>query len=555
MSLVAGILDKLVASGDAAVLGEVRAPDTVSIGGSNLHHRIEIVRRNLRQRGMCKGDRCAILASNSINWAAVDLAIMAEGAIAVPFYTRQAPHELVEMLKDADPRLICCDDPEIASAVRRAWPDTPPIVGLTDFVDAPGSLTIDESPVDFERPVELDDSDPVTIIYTSGTSGVSKGVVLTAGNIGHMLSCTTQRLDAVLADVGPPQCIFHYLPFCFCGSWIMLLTSLSRGNLLMLSTDLDHLRDELRIASPHLFMNVPTLLERVRRGVDDKLATQKGLVAALYRRACRAWKRVDAGQADGGDRFYLKLAAMLIFRSIRRKLSPRLKALVCGSAPLSEDTQQFFHMIGMPVYQVYGLTETTAICTMDAPGCVRTGRVGRTVDGVQMRLDADGQILVRGPNIFAGYWNRPDETANVFQGNWFCTGDLGEVDDDGNWRIAGRIKNLIVLNSGHNIAPEPIEDALHELLPTAAQVVAVGNSRSFLSAIVTGMSDRDSVTAAIDRLNIKLPHYKRIRAFHLVPEPFTARDGLITANGKLRRDAIATQYATQIEQMYQKRAS
>jgi long-chain acyl-CoA synthetase len=167
-----------------------------------------------------------------------------------------------------------------------------------------------------------------------------------------------------------------------------------------------------------------------------------------------------------------------------------------------------------------------------------------------MKLGENDEILVRGPNVFPGYWNRPGESAQVLVEGWFHTGDQGEVSPAGNWKISGRIKNLIILNSGHNIAPEPIEDELLNLLPNAQHVVLVGNGRSYLSAIVTGSVTGDQVEAALNTVNSSLPHYKQVRAFRIRSEAFTADNGLVTANGKLKRDAIARRFTSDIEDMY-----
>ena len=177
-------------------------------------------------------------------------------------------------------------------------------------------------------------------------------------------------------------------------------------------------------------------------------------------------------------------------------------------------------MLGIPVLQVYGLTETTAICTMDVPGHVAPGHVGPAIPGIEMTVGENAEILVRGPNVFPGYWQRPAETAKALAGGWFHTGDQGEVDASGNWRVTGRLKNLIVLNSGHNVAPEPLEQKLAAQLPEAQQVVLVGNQRSFLSALVTVTAANGSygakVQSALDALNANLPHYKQIRAFRIL---------------------------------------
>ena len=298
-----------------------------------------------------------------------------------------------------------------------------------------------------------------------------------------MLACTSGRLDLLMENRPGQDRVFHYLPFCFAGSWIMLLTCLLRGSRLTLNTDLGKLAGEMRTVAPDYFLNVPALLERMRKAVDEQLWKTGGLVRTIYTRAKAAWMRKQEGKARASDTLWLCLANTLVFPTIRKKMiGANLKALICGSAPLNAETQLYFKMLGIPVLQVYGLTETTAICTMDDPRHVEPGRVGPAISGIEMKLGENEELMVRGPNIFPGYWNRPQETAKALRDGWFHTGDQGEVDAAGNWRIIGRIKNLIILGSGHNIAPEPIEDELLKNLPGAQQIVLMGNGRGYLSA-------------------------------------------------------------------------
>jgi long-chain acyl-CoA synthetase len=257
------------------------------------------------------------------------------------------------------------------------------------------------------------------------------------------------------------------------------------------------------------------------------------------------------GKASFSDSIWLAMANAGVFPTIRKKMiGSNLKALICGSAPLSAETQLFFMMLGIPVLQVYGLTETTAICTLDDPRHVEPGRVGPAITGIEMKVGDNNEIVVRGPNIFPGYWNRPDETAKVLRNGWFHTGDQGEVNAAGNWKIVGRIKNLIILNSGHNIAPEPIEDEFLAHLPAAQFAVVLGNGRSFLTLLITGDVTAEQVQTALGGVNPSLPHYKQVRAFSIIKEPFTIENGLLTANGKLKRDLIAQRFQPQIDEMY-----
>jgi len=432
MNFLENIFARLQASSDRAILAEALAGGNRTATGAELLAQIAVARDFLRRSGLQKGDRCALIAPNSIRWAALDLAIIAEGIIAVPLYARQAPAELAAMLRDADPGLVCCCDAALRDAIFAAWRDAPGYV-LFDEIFGTGAAKPTSAP---QAPECLSSEDTVAILYTSGTSGEAKGVMLAVGNLDHMLSCTGARLDELLGTRSVPDRVFHYLPFCFAGSWILLLSCLSRSSTLTLSIDLARLADDIRAAAPDYFLNVPTLLERIRTGVDDNLRKRGGAIAAIYDRAKAAWLRLDAKAPRAWDLLWLGLAGLLIFPSIRKRLGPNLRALICGSAPLARETQLYFMMLGIRVLQVYGLTETTAICTMDDPKRVEPGRVGPAIPGIEMKLGENDEILVRGPNVFPCYWRRPEQTAAVLRDGWFYSGDQGDVDVTANWRIA-----------------------------------------------------------------------------------------------------------------------
>lgn len=549
MSFPENIFVQLEQARDTPILQEIRDSQLTTVTGRELLRQVETARAFLKRQGIKRGERCALLAHNSIRWVAMDLAIMAEGLIVVPLYARQAPTELVAMMKDCSPALICCGDAALRDGIVRDWHDAP-ARHLFDDIFASRNIRAAANTIAVGT-TELAESDAVSIIYTSGTSGEPKGVVLTAGNITHMLGCTSGRLDILMENKGGHDRVFHYLPFCFAASWIVLLTCLLRRSLLTLNTDLGKLAQDMRAAAPDYFLNVPALLERMRKGVDEQLWQTGGLAQAIYGRAKAAWIRLQERQPHPGDGFWLWLAHALVFPTIRKKMiGSNLKALICGSAPLNVETQCYFMMLGIPVLQGYGLTETTGICTLDDPCHVEPGRVGPTIEGIEMKLGENDEIIVRGPNIFPGYWDRPQETAKVLRDGWFHTGDQGEVNAEGNWRIIGRIKNLIILGSGHNVAPEPIEDKLLQHIPGAQQVVLVGNGRGYLSAIVTGSVTREQVQQALDALNPVLPHYKQVRAFYIHAEPFSIENGMLTVNGKLKRDVIAHQLQAEIEDLY-----
>lgn len=545
---VFGELEKAAAR---VVLREIRGQDFVSVTGRELLDLVARARAALRQSGLQPGERCALLGPNSIQWAALDFALMAEGAIVVPLYSRQAAPELAAMMKDCGPRFLFVSDPTLGSAVVEVWPDAPARMTFAEVFER----TSAGKPI-AGGPNPRNDDDLVTIIYTSGTSGEPKGVCLNTRNLNHMLSCTTAWMDRLERNEREPIRAFQYLPFNFAASWIVMLSCLSRETVLSLSTDLNKVADEIRLSAPNFFFNVPTLLERVRRVVEDALSKRDALIQAIYRNARAAWQRQKEQEPHTFDSLWLGAARKLIFSRVRAGFGSHLRGLICGSAPLAPETQDFFAMLGISIWQVYGLTETSGICTMDDPRIPpEPGRVGQAIPGIEMVVGENDEILVRGPNIFSGYWNRPEETARVLKNGLFHTGDQGEVNSHGNWRISGRIKNLIILNSGHNIAPEPLEDKIAVYLPGAPQAVVVGNGRGYLCALVTGAVGAKAVQAALDQVNMELPHYRQIRNFTIVPEAFTPESGLLTANGKLRRDSINARYHVEIEQMYEKHAA
>jgi len=542
MPFVGDIFSQLKAAPANSVLQEIRDGQCKGVTGPELLELVRKARTFLVSKGFQKGDRCGILAGNSIRWIALDLAAMAEGLIVVPLYSRQAPTELVAMLKDSTPALVCSADDALRSSIQQAWPECSNLFLFDEVFTGVEGVSLD-------RP-QVRDEDPVTIIYTSGTSGEAKGVVLTAANVGFMLGCTSARLDELMGGRTEQDRIFHYLPLSFCASWIAVLTFMLRGSLITLNTDLTKIATDLPAVSPHYFLNVPQLLERMRRGVDEQIAQKGGIGKKVYNEAKAAWTARTTSSRRGNS-FWLVLGNKLVFPTIRKKMfGDTLRVLICGSAPLSPETQDYFRMLGIPVLQVYGLTETTGICTMDDPNNPIPGRVGPSVSRIEMKLADNDEIVVRGPNVFLGYWNRPQQTADVLRDGWFHTGDQGEIDSTSTWKIVGRIKNLIILGSGHKLSPEALEDEIMAHLPHAQQAVIVGNGRGYLSAIVTGPVTREEVQTALDTVNSTLPHYKQVRAFLVRAEPFSIESGLLTANGKLKRDVISARMKNEIDEMY-----
>lgn len=541
MSFVTTILEQCAAAGSRPMVYEMRGSERVPVSGRELLDKVGSLRARLRAAQVVPGDRVALLAPNCADWVAADLAILAEGAICVPLYARQDAQQLAGMLRDCTPRVLIAGDAALADAIAGAWPEHGALLRFSEAFDG----------APLREPARaLSPDAPVTIIYTSGTTGEPKGVVLGAGNLEYMLQVTVRELSQRSRHPQGSERVFHYLPLCFAGSRILLFSQLYRGSSLMLSTDLNQLQQELAAADPHFFLNVPMLLERIQRGVGQRIEQRGGVIAAWYARASAAALAAPVRPLKLGESLALALARRVLFPRIKRQIGARLEFLICGSAPLREETQRWFEMVGIPVYQVYGLTETTAIATIDDTSHVVPGYVGRAIAGCELRVTEQGELLCRGPNVFLGYWNRPEATAAVLQDGWLHTGDRVELDARGNVKLIGRAKDVLVLESGHNVPPELIEERITGVAPGVDQAVVVGHGRAYVAAIVTGNVRDDQLAEVSELINAQLPHYMRVRKLFRAPEPFTVENGLLTANQKLKRRAIESHYNDAIEQMY-----
>ncbi len=546
MSFIDTLYENMDRAGDQPLLIEIRGAQRVATTGKQLKELTSRVRGFLKGRNVQPGDRVALIAHNSVRWAAADLAILGAGAIVVPMYDRQAPSELVGMLNDCACKLVLVDtvqlEKDLADAFSASGAENMPELAVFDGMFATEPLEL--------APVAREGSDRVTMIYTSGTSGEPKGVLYTADNVAFMLQRTMEGLREMVGNRATPDQVFHYLPLCFAGSRIQLWTQLYRGNPLMLSTDLTNLVAEMATSDPHYYLNVPAVLERIKTGVGNKIKERGGVAWALYTAALAANERLEKGKASPIDRLVLEVGKRVVFPKIKQQLGKSLEFLICGSAPLSEETQRWFYLIGIPVYQVYGLTETTAIVTMDRLNLAKPGYVGRAIQGVELKVTDEGELICRGPNIFPEYWRRPDATEASIRNGWFHSGDMAELTPQGDLKIVGRLKDLLVPESGHNVAPGPIEEKLAAYLDGAQHVMVVGHAKPYLSVIVTGPVSESKVQEAIDKVNEELPHYRRLRRFVVASEPFTIENGLLTANQKLKRNAVEKRYADQIKGMY-----
>lgn len=527
MMFIEKILSNLQQDTSEPCVHEVHGDQLKTFSKKDFESLIAQAKKNLTSIGIKKGDRVVLLGSNSAQWVACDLAMICLGAIVVPLYHRQDPKELAFMAQDCQPSLFIYADEVLKNEVLKHWNMTCKSAKLdTLFTHTENFKLVSE---------KLDDQNIVTMIYTSGTSGHPKGVMLNMGNINFMLQRTTDQLYAAKKNQTNNDRVFHFLPLCFAGSRMMLWTQLFRGNPVHLSMDLKNLVQEMSTAAPMFYLNVPAILERIRTGVETKIKEKGGLTYSLYKKAISDNPPFWSG---------------LILGSIRKKIGTNLRFLICGSAALHPETQTWFKKLGITILQVYGLTETTAIITMDDPADVQIGLVGKAIQGVQIKISDEGELLCKGPNVFPGYWNRDEETKKSFTAGWFKTGDLAEITPSGHIRITGRLKNLIIPTSGHNIVPEPIEEMLQKHCPKIEHAVLIGHGKPFLSLIVTGNAEQSEIEDAIAKINEDVPHYRKIQTYIHYQDGFTVENGLLTVNQKIKRNAIESVLGSRIENMY-----
>lgn len=547
MSFVRAILERLDDRPERVAIACGFGTERQQWSAGSLRAAVERARVGLRACGLRPGDRIVLVGKNSPAWLAVDLAILAEGCAVVAFDPRAAEgDDLEQLVADCDPRAIVHD---AGLDVRGA-----PSVARFELE----ALTQGSTPVERD-PCDVPPDTLACLIYTSGSSGRPKGAMLTRNNVGFMLRRTEARLAELTGLPFGAERALHYLPLCYAGSHVLALSCLLRGARLELVSDPTQLGDALGLAQADYFLNVPLVLERFQRAATAAVEGKGPVPSRLLSEARAAWARRELGEGGLRDRILLAAADRAVFAPIRARFGSRLRGVICGSAPLSPETQGFFHMIGVPVYQGYGLTETSALCTLDTMGNIQPGRVGPALSDVEMRCSPDGEIETRGPHVFVGYWGRPGATREAFtEDGWFRTGDLGDVDAEGRWRIGGRQSAMLVLASGHNVPPEPLEEALRVALLDAlgsraqdAQVIVVGHGRPHASALIASTELRESeVAGVLAELNAGLEPKRRLHRFALVSEAFSSENGLLTTNLKPRRRAIAERHAEAIDALY-----
>ena len=558
------------------------------ITGRQLYARVRAFAAALSGWGIGKGDRVALLAENRWEWAVVDFAVLALGAVDVPLYPTLTAQQIAALLADSGARIAVVSTAQQYEKVaalrdqtsieRIVIMDSTPTVSLaTRFADLmpanddTGAAHLQRD-VDFDRHAyDVQPDDLATIMYTSGTTGESKGVMLTHGNIASNLNLSTGAFHWGLQDA----CI-SYLPLSHITARHVDYALFCHGATVAYCSPFDTLPQALREIRPTIFVGVPRVYEKVRQEVERR-AQGSRVLAQILRWSLRRGSNNRATLLAGATpkRIAWKIADRLVFRKIQQGFGGRVGTFISGGAPLGLDTAGWFLDAGIRIQEGYGLTETSPVVALntDLPG--RMGSVGRPLQNMQIRFAADGELLLRGPSIFKGYWNKPEATAESFDSEgWFLTGDIARLDEDGFLYITDRKKDLLKTSGGKLIAPQPIENQL-KADALVAHAAVVGDKRKFASVLIApnfpaletwareqGIATNDrrqlvadpSVLAAyqqvVDRVNATLASFQTLKRLHIVAEEWTIDSGELTPSMKLKRPVVEQRYAEEIARFY-----
>lgn len=535
--------------------------------------------RALRRWGLNKGDRLAILSENRPEWTIVDFACLLLGVVVVPIYSTLTAPQTGYILVDSGAKVVVVSTSQQLEKVLSIQDQTAvERVVVMDAVTSahaePMQRLMREGPSDRDPELEararaISADDLASIIYTSGTTGTSKGVQLSHGNLtSNVLNSLTEF------NVGPEDISVSFLPLSHVTARHADLGLLYRGVTLAYCPFFEQLPQTLLEVLPTIFIAVPRVYEKIHTQVE--LRANRFPKRAIYQWALPVGRAHSTEILAGRQPKALswKLANKLVYSQVRARMGGRVRIFVSGGAPLGKELASWYASIGIRIHEGYGLTETSPVIAINTPRAHKVGTVGRPLPNVEVRIAADSEILVRGPSVFHGYWNRPDETESAFLDGWFKTGDIGDLDEEGFLSVTDRKKDLLKTSGGKFIAPQPIENSikLNSLIGTA---VVLGDRRKFASVIISphfplleewatannvSFSSRQQLISdprvkilyegIVAEVNRGLARYETLKRVLLVPDEFTANDGTLTPTFKLRRKAIEERYRKEIEELY-----
>lgn len=544
------------------------------------HERVVSAAKGLIALGITKGDAVTIFSSTRLEWGILDFALAAVGAVSVPIYDTDSAPQAQRIMNDSAVKLAFADNRERydrLDSVKDHCPTLKQILMIEG--NALGALeglgvAVSDEELD-ERVTTVHTDDLATIVYTSGSTGNPKGAELTHKNFVSITVAASQALHEVVLDDHPRLLLFLPLAHCF-ARFIQYASIASDDGVVGYLPDTKSLLPDLRSFEPTYLLGVPRVFEKVYNAASHKAgAGWKGRLFLKAAEAARVWSRKE--QADEQHTF-AEIAERakyetLVYRTVRGALGPKIKYVACGGAPLSLDLAHFYNGIGLPMIQGYGMTETAAPFAAARVTDNVIGTVGQPAPGSSIRISDEGELQVKGPNVFRGYHNLPEKTAEVFTADgWLRTGDLAEIDDEGRIIITGRIKDIIITAGGKNVSPIPLEEEIAKC-PIVEHCVVVGDQRPFIGALVTldpeslaiwlpahGLStetpvDRLATNAAVreeiqqyvDKANATVSRAESVRKFAVLDTQFTQENKCLTPSLKVVRPAVNRVFADAID--------
>jgi long-chain acyl-CoA synthetase len=554
------------------------------MSGKDFFERIRDLSLGLSALGLNRGDRVGIVSESRPEWLIADLAILTASCVTVPVYPTLAAQQVRYILHDAGARVVFVSNAVQAAKVqevRQELPALEAIIAIEPGATASGSVLTFDAVTSHghaamtgswgaakeykDRARAIQPGDLATLIYTSGTTGEPKGVMLTHANLASNMHASVDALRVNDEDVA-----LSFLPLSHAFERLVAYVYLSAGTALVFAESIETIARDLAAVRPTVMTAVPRVFEKLYTRITEKAASGSAVKRMLFKWA------VNQGRRGG---LFKGIADRLVLRKIRDGLGGRLKYLVSGSAPLSNEIAGFFQSCGFNIIEGYGLTETSPVLTVNPPTAPRLGSVGRAVQGVELRIAEDGEILARGPNIMTGYYNKPEATAAALDNGWLRTGDIGEIDADGYLRITDRKKDLLVTSGGKKIAPQPIEGRL-KANPLVAEAVLIGDRRKYPAVLIVpdfgvlerrlrdlgrpassreelpGRADVQALyQELVDAVNRELSQFERIKRLAILPREFTIDSGELTPTLKVKRKVVEERYKDTIAALYSQEPS
>jgi long-chain acyl-CoA synthetase len=564
---------------DRVVMMHRQAIQWVSISSAEFYRNVVGVARALQQWGISKGDRIAILSENRPEWTIADFACLLIGAVVVPIYTTLTEEQVAYILSDCGARVVFVSTEKQFAKVSNIRQQTAvEKIVVMDAVETAHAFHLQrimhEGPTEHDPQIDAagraaGPDQMATIIYTSGTTGIPKGAMLTHGNIASNIRGWLPGFE-----FGPGEISLSFLPLSHVTARNVDLGLLYRGATLAYVPFIDQLPKALQEVRPTVFIGVPRVYEKIHSQVDQKAKDfPKRQIYAWAKSLGRAHRdEISAGQTPKS--FGWRTANRLLYSKVRAGMGGRVQVFISGGAPLGRELAEWYADMGIRIHEGYGLTETSPVIAVNTPSAHKLGTVGKPLPNVEVRIAEDGEILVRGPSVFQGYWNKPQETENAFHDSWFKTGDIGNVDAEGFLSVTDRKKDLIKTSGGKFIAPQPLENSLkHNAL--IAEAVVLGDKRKFPAVLISpyfplledwaranhvSFSSREELVAhdrvrelyegIVAEINRDLARFEQLKKVLLIPHEFSAEDGTLTASMKLRRRVVEERYREQIEKIY-----